>query len=91
LLLGKDERVSNKKLILDSIQTTNLNLYSRTKNMARKQGNPPTTHTVEAGDILFDIAQVYYGDGNKWPKIAAANGNIKPESLQVGQKLLIPA
>ncbi|GET37436.1 LysM peptidoglycan-binding domain-containing protein [Microseira wollei] len=59
--------------------------------MARKQGNPPTIHTVEAGDILFDIAQVYYGDGNKWSKIAAANGNIKPESLQVGQKLQIPA
>jgi nucleoid-associated protein YgaU len=59
--------------------------------MARKQGNPPTTHTVEAGDILYDMAQAYYGDGNQWPKIAAANGNIAPESLQVGQKLTIPA
>jgi nucleoid-associated protein YgaU len=35
------------------------------KIMARKQGNPPTTHTVEAGDTLFDIAQAYYGDGNQ--------------------------
>jgi nucleoid-associated protein YgaU len=33
--------------------------------MARKQGNPPTTHTVEAGDILYDMAQAYYGDGNQ--------------------------
>lgn len=59
--------------------------------MARKQGNPPTTHTVENGDILFDIAQVYYSDGNQWPKIAAANGNLKPESLKIGQQLTIPA
>lgn len=59
--------------------------------MVKKQGNPPTGHTVEAGDTLFDIAQAYYGDGNKWQKIAAANNNIKPESLEVGKKLTIPA
>jgi 5'-nucleotidase/UDP-sugar diphosphatase len=59
--------------------------------MARKQGNPPTTHTVENGDILFDIAQVYYGDGNQWPKIAAANDDLKPENLKIGQQLTIPA
>ncbi|WP_414619050.1 glycoside hydrolase family 19 protein [Calothrix sp. CCY 0018] len=59
--------------------------------MARKQGNPPTTHTVEAGDTLFDIAQAYYGDGNQWQKISAANGNIQPQSLQIGQQLQILA
>ena len=59
--------------------------------MARKQGNPPTTHTVEAGDKLFALAQAYYGDGNQWPKISAANGNIQPQSLQIGQQLQIPA
>jgi nucleoid-associated protein YgaU len=58
--------------------------------MAEKQGNPPTTHTVKDNDKLFDIAKVYYGDGNKWPKIAEANGNLKPEDLKPGQKLQIP-
>ncbi len=58
--------------------------------MARKQGNPPTTHTVEDRDTLFDIAQAYYGDGNQWRKIADANGGVKPESLVSGQKLQIP-
>ncbi len=59
--------------------------------MTRKQGNPPTSHTVEAGDTLFDIAQAYYGDGDQWPKISAANGNIQPQSLQLGQQLQILA
>ncbi len=59
--------------------------------MAKKQGNPPTTHTVKNGDLLFDIAQAYYDDGNQWKKISRANGNVKPESLKVGQKLKIPA
>jgi len=59
--------------------------------MANKQGNPPTTHTVENGDLLFDIAQVYYGDGNQWNKISEANGNVQPESLTIGQQLQIPA
>lgn len=58
--------------------------------LPRKQGNPPITHTVEDGDQLFDIAQAYYGDGNQWKKIAHANGNVKPESLKIGQKLHIP-
>lgn len=59
--------------------------------MAKKQGNPPTTHTIEAGDSLFDIAQAYYGAGDQWPKISAANGNIQSQSLQVGQTLKIPS
>ncbi len=59
--------------------------------MARKQGNPPTTHTVEAGDSLFDIAQAYYGAGDQWSKISAANGNIQPPDLKLGQTLKIPS
>jgi len=58
--------------------------------MARKHGNPPTIHTVEAGDTLFDIAQAYYDDGEQWQKISVANGNVQPSSLQVGQQLQIP-
>jgi nucleoid-associated protein YgaU len=48
-------------------------------------------YTVLPGDTLFTIAQKFYGDGNKWQKIAAANGNLAPESLQPGQYLTIPA
>ena len=48
-------------------------------------------YTVQANDTLFKIAEKYYGDGNLWGKIAAANGNIAPESLKTGQVLTIPA
>lgn len=58
--------------------------------MARQQGNPPTTHIIENGDILFDLAQAYYGDGNKWELISKANGNIAPSNLSVGQAVEIP-
>ncbi|WP_375504476.1 LysM peptidoglycan-binding domain-containing protein [uncultured Nostoc sp.] len=58
--------------------------------MAEKQGNPPTTHTVKDGDTLFDIAQAYYGDGNQWHRISDVNGGVKPENLQISQKLQIP-
>lgn len=59
--------------------------------MARKQGTPPTTHTIEEGDTLFDIAEAYYGEGNLWTKISEANGNLQPDGLQVGQKITIPS
>ena len=58
--------------------------------MVDKNGNPPTTHTVKDGNLLFDIAQAYYGDGNQWEKISKANNNLKPEELKVGQVLQIP-
>ncbi|WP_178381719.1 LysM peptidoglycan-binding domain-containing protein [[Phormidium ambiguum] IAM M-71] len=58
--------------------------------MARQQGNPPITHIIENGDILFDLAQAYYGDGNKWELISKANDNIHPSNLSVGQAVEIP-
>lgn len=36
----------------------------------------PTTHNVVKGDCLWNIAQYYYGDGNKYPKIYQANKTL---------------
>jgi len=58
--------------------------------MSVKQGNAPTDFTVVNGDTLFEIAKAYYGKGDQWKKIAEANGNLKPETLKVGQKIHIP-
>ncbi len=33
-----------------------------------------TSYEVKEGDTIFEIAQLMYGDGSRWPVIARANG-----------------
>lgn len=49
-------------------------------------------YTVQSGDTLGSIAKKFYGDGRKWPTIAAANKDILPDPnrLRIGMKLRIP-
>ena len=51
-----------------------------------------TIYKVQSNDSLFKIARKYYGDGEKWNKIFEANNDSMPDpdSLYVGQELLIP-
>jgi len=55
-----------------------------------RPGPEPAKYTVREGDTLTAIAREHYGDGNLWPKIAAANPGINPDRLLVGQVLIIP-
>ncbi len=48
------------------------------------------THTVRRGDTLWKLALRYYGDGQRWRDIAAANGGLEPTRLRVGQQLMVP-
>jgi 5'-nucleotidase/UDP-sugar diphosphatase len=48
------------------------------------------THTIVAGDTLWDIAEAVYGDGAKWRTIANANRGVVPRRLLVGTTLTIP-
>jgi 5'-nucleotidase len=50
----------------------------------------PASYTVQKGDTLFGIAKTQYGDGNQWKKIATANPGLSPNTLKVGQKIVIP-
>ncbi len=47
-------------------------------------------YIVQKGDTFYRIARDQYGDGKQWTKIAAANPEIAPNSLKVGQKLNVP-
>jgi 5'-nucleotidase/UDP-sugar diphosphatase len=51
----------------------------------------PTTHVIVAGDTLWELAKTYYGNAKQWHKLLAANRNIKPHHLPVGEKLRVPA
>ena len=49
-------------------------------------------HIVLSKENLSDLSRKYYGDANRWKKIYEANKNIieDPDTLKVGDKLLIP-
>lgn len=47
-------------------------------------------YTVKKGDTLFHIAREHYGDGKRWQQIAAANPGVSPNTLKVGQTLVMP-
>ncbi len=50
----------------------------------------PTTHTVAAGEHLWQIAEKYYTSGYNWVDIASANKLVNPNRILVGQVLEIP-
>ena len=52
--------------------------------------NEKKTHTVVAGDTLFNIAEQYLGDGNRYTELAAANNIANPDHIEVGQVITIP-
>jgi len=50
----------------------------------------PGKYTVKEGDTLYLIAEKYYQDGYKFPKLAEANKLNDVNTLEVGQVLDIP-
>jgi LysM repeat protein len=49
-----------------------------------------TTYQVADGDTLSGIAQRFYQNADLYPAIAAANGIAHPDTLSIGQTLVIP-
>ncbi len=49
------------------------------------------TVIVGEGDSVSKIAAAQYGDGDRWPEIAAANHLVDPNEITPGQVLTIPA
>lgn len=59
----------------------------------RRDSDPPgspRTHTVQAGDTYWKLADRYYGNGAEWRTIADANP-YPPRAIPVGVNLTIPA
>jgi len=49
-----------------------------------------TSHKVKYGDTLWDMAEKYLGNGNRWKEIAKANGIKDGWALVVGKTIKIP-
>ena len=57
------------------------------------RGHRERVHVVEAGDDLWSLAEHYYGRGQEWRRIAAANPDRLtggPDRLRVGWRLVVP-
>jgi len=48
------------------------------------------THTVVAGETLWQLALRFYGDAELYRLIATASGIANPSDIDVGQRLLLP-
>lgn len=49
-----------------------------------------STYVVKEGDLIWDIAERAYGDGNRWTEIVNANNIPNPDVIEPGTKLVIP-
>ncbi len=53
-------------------------------------GGAEQPYTIKSGDSLSKIAQLFYGNGNKYPKIVEANGIADPNNVPIGTELQLP-
>lgn len=50
-------------------------------------GGDTQPYTIKSGDTLSAVSQLFYGNANKYPEIAKANGITDPNKVGVGTTL----
>jgi len=80
----------NFRIGIPQLQT--LDEAARETNIIITSKNNELTHKISANDNLYNLAIKYYKDQSKWTMIYQANKHqiSDPNSLQIGQELLIP-
>ena len=64
--------------------------YADLKHEITNTGGQDGSYTIQAGDNLSKVSQLFYGNANKYEAIAKANGLADPDKVRVGQTLTIP-
>jgi len=95
--------LSNPDRLVVGMELTIPPLPEETTEVAKKEEAPTTLsqettvtdeevirHIVERGETLTSISEFYFGDGNAWKKIAAANPGLDPNRIKPGQVIIIP-
>lgn len=64
--------------------------YSDLKHEIITSGGAEQPYTIKSGDTLSAISLLFYGNANKYPEIAKANGIADPNKVPVGTTLNLP-
>ncbi|HEY3066699.1 MAG TPA: polysaccharide deacetylase family protein [Methylomirabilota bacterium] len=71
-----------------ALQPSNTQAFETLRDEAREV--PSVAHTVQAGDTLASLANLYYGDRNRADVIAESNDLAADAALDVGRTLQVP-
>jgi hypothetical protein len=88
-------RVTTRHLLLNTLLVCTALLWIPSgcthRETIRESKSAEIEHTVQwSGEYLSLIAKWYTGSSNNWKTIAEANPELKPNSIRIGQKILIP-
>jgi nucleoid-associated protein YgaU len=64
--------------------------YSDLEHEITTSGGAEQPYTIKSGDTLSAISLLFYGNANKYPQIAQANGIADPNKVPVGTTLNLP-
>lgn len=84
------ERILGASYVGFSADLNGLQIATYTDDGPAPEPAPQRTYTVQPGDTLWGIAVLFYGDGTRYPEIAAANGVENPNLIYPGQTFIIP-
>lgn len=84
------ERILGASYVGFSADLNGLQIATYTDDGPAPAPAPQRTYTVQPGDTLWGIAVLFYGDGTRYPEIAAANGVENPNLIFPGQTFIIP-
>lgn len=84
------ERILGASYVGYSADLNGLQIATYTDDGPAPEPAPQRTYTVVPGDTLWGIAALFYGDGTRYPEIAAANGIENPNLIYPGQTFIIP-